>query len=69
MTRKKEDKRELSYCGELGHQNMTLTNDHSQNNEMVGNIGRNRVKADEPKEAEEVGIKENTNCVMQMCYT
>ena len=39
--------------GELGHQNMTLTNNHSQNNEMVRNLGYNSVKADGPKRAEE----------------
>ena len=33
--------------GELGHHNSTPTNDHSQNDEMVGTTGRNSVEADE----------------------
>ena len=33
--------------GELGHHNTTPTNDHSQNDEMVGTTGRNSVEADE----------------------
>ena len=33
--------------GELGHHNSTPTDDHSQNDEMVGTTGRNSVEADE----------------------
>ena len=52
--------------GELGHQNMTLTNDHSQNNEMIGNHGCNSVKAVEHKGAEGVGIEENATVLCLM---
>ena len=45
--------------GELGHHNTTPTNDHSQNDEMVGTTGRNSVEADDPQETEEVGPEEN----------
>ena len=43
------DKR-LAYAkllGELGHHNSTPTDDHSQNDEMVGTTRRNSVEADE----------------------
>ena len=52
--------------GELGHHNTSPTNDHSQNDEMVGTTRRNSVEADDQQETEEVGPDENTERVMQL---